>query len=250
MSEILGKIGTNRDVTPSTGYMCFYPAMQPVADGTVITDRSGKGNHASFGVNLTAAAAWANPGYFTTAASATQTQYGQIPHSVVGTWNFATECLVIAFRGKFAAPAATLGIFGNALKGVRVRAIVTSNTMDVALHNDGATEFGCSTVIVVCDGTEHSICLFVSKLNNRMYMYVDGVYRSERDISAVTAITWAGTETWRIGQAEGNNGLTSQFHGIHVAKKTGALPADHAGIANRLHNAPFVPLSQTEWPSS
>lgn len=250
MRKILGKIGTFAPVVPSTGYMFAYPAMQPVSDGTVITDRSGKANHASFGANLTAAAAWANSGYFTTAASATETQYGQISNNVISTWNFATECLVIAFRGKFAAPASTLGIFGSGVKGPRIRATVTSNIMDVALHNDGATDFGCSTGIAVCDGTEHSICLFVSKLNGRMYMYADGVYRSERDISAVTAITWAGTETWRIGQAQGTAGLTAQFHGIHVAKKTGALPTNYAAIANRLHNAPFVLLSQTEWPSS
>lgn len=249
MSKILGKIGTFAPVTPSTGYLFAYPAMQPVSDGTTIIDRSGKGQHGIFGAALTAANAWANSGYFTTAASASD-QYGRAPHSAIAPWNFATDCLVVAFRGKFAPPASTLGIFGSGVKGVRIRANVTTNVMDVGLQHDGGVAFGCSTGIAVCDNTEHSICLFVSKLNNRMYMYADGVYRSELDISSVASITWAGTETWRIGQAEGTAGLTAQFHGINAARKTGALPANYAGIANRLHNAPFVLLSQTEWPSA
>lgn len=247
--NILGQIGSNKAVVPSTGYLLYYPAMQPVADGTTITDRSGKANHGTFEAGLTAANAWATAGYFTTAASAAA-QYGMIGNSIVSTWNFATECLVVAFRGKFVAPASSLSIWGSSIKGPRIRAFVTSNILDVALIHDSGTIFGASSTIVVCDGAEHSVCLFISKSNDRMYMFVDGVYRTEASLAAATAITFAGSDVWNIGRAANLAGLTTQFHGIHIAKKTGALPADYVGIAKRLHDAPFIPMSQTEWPST
>ena len=79
------------------GVIGHYPCFQAVAEGAFLTDRSGAGNGAAFGANLTAAAGWAAANRLTLADNNAGSQAGgPFLSQAVLNFNLATESFIIS----------------------------------------------------------------------------------------------------------------------------------------------------------
>lgn len=250
MSKILGKIGTFAPVVPSTGYIGFYPSGQPTTD-TVLTDRSGNGRHATLGANLTAANAFATSGKLSTAYG-TNDGGCVLTQAKMDSFVYGTDTLFVFFRGILTIPAANTGVFGARTKGIAIR-LLTTGVVDAVINKDAGDNFITAPAGNWADGaTEHSHLFVFDSVNLRMYVYNNAVVNSA--ITATGAAMSAGAITgnttgWRLGGYNATATCAGKFQAWHLLRKTGGVTsAQVAALANRMHRASHVMLSQTEWP--
>lgn len=252
MSKILGKIGTFAPVTPSTGYIAFFPCGQPTTD-TVLTDRSGNARDATLGANLTAGNAWATSGKLSTAYG-TNDGGCVLTTAQMSPFTYGTDTLLVFFRAILTDPAANTGVFGARTKGICLR-LLTTGVLDVVINKDAGDQFPTAPAGDWADGTtEHSHLFVFDSVNLRMYVYNNAIVNSA--ITATGASLTSGAITgnttgWRIGGYTNAATCAGKFQAFHIARKTGGVTSTQvAALANRLHRASHVPLSQTEWPVS
>lgn len=250
MSKILGKIGTFAPVTPSTGYIAYFPCGQPTTD-TVLTDRSGNGRNATLGANLTAANAWATSGKLSTAYG-TNDGGCVLTQAQMDSFVYGTDTLLVFFRAILTDPAANTGVFGARTKGICLR-LTTTGVLDAIINKDAGDNFVTSPAGDWADGTTENSHLFVfDSVNLRMYTYNNAVVNSA--ITATGAAITSGaitgnTSGWRIGGYTNAATCAGKFQAVHIARKTGGVTSTQvANWAKRLHNSSHVPMSQTEWP--
>ncbi|MHB0978390.1 MAG: hypothetical protein ACYC1K_03275 [Minisyncoccota bacterium] len=250
MSKILGKIGTFSPVTPSTGYIAYFPCGQPTTD-TVLLDRSGNSRNATLGANLTAANAWATSGKLSTAYG-TNDGGCVLTQAQMDSFTYGTDTLLVFFRAILTDPAANTGVFGARTKGIAIR-LLTTGVVDVVINKDNGDNFITAPAGDWADGTtEHSHLFVFDTVNLKMYVYNNAIVNSA--ITATGTAISSGTITnnttgWRIGGYANNATCTGRFQALHIARKTGGISSAYvASLANRLHRASHVPLSQTEWP--
>ena len=249
MSRV-GVIGTNSKVTPSPGYLCYYPCMQNQPD-IVLTDRSGKGNNAAFESGLTSAAAFANIGWLTTALNG---KYPFLTNAIWNTWNYAAgESLLIHFRVQMSPPAANGRLLGNGenttLTGINVRVLATG-ALDWALHSTSASTYTASGTVAT--GVENSATLMVDGVGKKVWSWFNSTPGTIGSTLAGTAFT-APTYDFRIGGNTPNSGLAAQIRNLHIVKTSLPLKYTTSDEKTRLvahmNRFPFIPLSNTDWPA-
>lgn len=264
MSRIV-KLGQVKTPTVTPGYIGYYPGFQAATD-TNLLDRSGKGNHATFGAQQTASYAWttlANRFSVALNAGGSQNAAANLANGSAFIWNPALESLVAAFRLTCTATASNGPIFGNAHAapsvGFKLEVQATTGVLRLNRYSTGAQTVVNTTTEAVADGTEHGVGFAWDAVAQRAYIYVDGVIASAfAGGSLITATDWFPFTTNNlciggVGHSAGGGGAAltyaSAFRGIHLAKRTGALPSNAAGLFRRLNQFPHVLISATELPA-
>lgn len=266
------RLATRRAFARPPGVVAMYPCFQTTPD-VQLTDRSGAGNAAAFGANLTSSAAWATANRLTTADNVTGTNAGA-PYLSGATlnWALATESLIVAGIVNIAAtPAATRHILGNAssttIRGFALRYNVTTGFPLILAHG-AATIFGTAGGTSIATGLDVPICMAIDGPRQRAYIYVGGVYDTTAnsgteyipgstgmDFSAQTAnMAAACLSNPFMLSGHPNTGTlaltpTAQSYGWQVAKRTGNLPNNLSDIVKRLARHPLQVLTATEWPA-
>lgn len=260
MSRVV-KLGQVKSVTRSPGYIGFYPGMQAGSD-TNLTDRSGVGNNATFGSDLTIGEAWATAGRFSTVedTGGTQNNAANLSNGVGFNFNPATESLLIFGKILMAAPAGTRPLFGNSNgtpnKGFGVK-VSSAGKARFDLHRTGADTIINTSTASIADGTLHSVALVLDAVAQDVKIYIDGVVdASFAPTNSLAAYSdWYGpfTRDFVIGGAGHNGGkaitCSQTGFGWHVVKRTGAMPANIANTIARLHAFPLQIVSSLEIPA-
>lgn len=251
------KIGALRP-NLSTGYIGFYPSFQ--TGDTQLTDQSGKGNHATFGADLTASVAWtttANRYSTTEDVTGTKAIAAQLAIGTGLQFAPATESLLIFGVVAMAAPAGTRSLLGVSVgtpnPGFGLRVLSTGKArLDIC--RAGADVLLNASTGTVADGTRHSVAIAFDGSTKRAFLWVDGAadsaYGGGTDISAYTD-WYPFTRSFAIGGV-GHNGAkviscAQSSFGWHLLKRTGGLPSNINDIVARLHANPVVPLTAAEW---
>lgn len=270
MSDFL-TIPPRRAFARAPGVVALYPCFQASPD-VQLTDRSGSGNASAFGVNLSAANAWATANRLATADNVSGTNAGA-PYLSGATlnWNLLTDSLIVAGVVNIAAaPAATRHILGNAsstaIRGFAVRYNVTTGLASILAHG-AATLFGTAGANIATGADVH-IAMAIDATTQRAYLFVGGAY----DATANGTASYAGgvggldfsAQTANMGAAclsnpfmfsgqphTGTLALTpaATSYGWQIAKRTGALPSNIETIVKRLARHPLQVLSSSEWPA-
>lgn len=261
MSRIV-KLGQVKTPTVTPGYMAYYPGFQDTAD-TSLKDRSGKGNDATFGSDLTTAEAWsALANRFSVPLDGSGTQ-NNAANMAIGTgfiWNPATESLILACKLTAAATAANGPIFGTShgqpRTGFKLEVQATTGTLRLSRYSSTTNTVVNTTAEVVADGTEHGVGFAWDAVTQRAYIYVDGVVSAAfAGGSNITATDWFPSlnTAFCIGGVGHTSSkaitFASAFRGIHLAKLTGGLPSNVAALFYRLNKFPHVLINSTELPA-
>lgn len=265
MSRIV-KLGQVKTPTVTPGYMAYYPGFQATSD-TTLKDRSGKGNDATFGSDLTTTEAWsavANRFSVPLGASGTENNAANMAIASSGSagfvWDPATESLLLACKLTAAATASNGPIFGTShgqpRTGFRLEVQATTGTLRFTRMNTTTNTVVNTTTAAVADSTEHGVGFAWDAVAQRAYIYVDGVVDAAFvGGSQVTATDWFPSlnTAFCIGGVGHTSGkaitFASAFRGIHLAKRTGALPSNVADLFRRLNQFPHVLISATELPA-
>ncbi len=252
------KIGAIK-TSPSAGYIGFYPGFQ--AGDTQLTDQSGKGNHATFGADLTASVAWtttANRYSTTEDVTGTKAIGAQLAIGTGLQYSPATESLLLFGVVQMAAPAGTRSLVGCSVGtpnlGFGLRALSTGKAR-LEINRAGADQMLNSTTGSIADGTRHSFAVTFDAVAKRANVYVDGAADSAYGGIGTDTSAWTDwypfTRAFAFGGV-GHNGnkiisCAQSSFGWHLLKRPGGLPSNIADIVARLHANPTVPLTATEW---
>lgn len=263
MSRVI-KLGQVKSVTPSPGYIGYYPCFQ-VSPDVMLTDRSGQNNHATFGTDQLATPAWATASRFTVAEDVSGTKDYSASLAIVSSgpgfnWSPSTESFLASFRLTMATPASNRPLLGTTQGtpnvGFELKVTATGKAR-FDLHSATSDYIFNSTSASVADGALHSVCLAYDATTKRVYVVVDGVIDAGFgaggiDLSARTD-WYPFTRKLVIGGvgANSNKAITAGQSGFawHLVKRTGGLPANWANLAARLHVRPTVLISASEFPA-
>lgn len=269
-----------RAIVPAAGVFAHYPCFQSVAEGTQLLDRSGAGHSATFGANLSAANAWANAGYLTTAENLTGTNAGA-PYISGSTLNFnlLTESLLVAGIVNVTSSANHGAVCGNGssstIRGFAVR--VTQNDDGVVgdrekprilIYTSGGTTFGTLSAVSVGGVGDIHIAMAIDGPAQRIYLFVGGNYDTTANGGTEFTIGSNGLSFAANAAELAASALTNPLmfnaqphtgtfalsanmksNGWVVAKRTGNLPSNLERVVKRLAANPQQPLSETEWPA-
>lgn len=242
----------NNLLAPSSFYKFFIPGQQFIGSGNA-KDRSGNSADAVRGASLTDAAAWANPGYITTAAGADRFLSVPVAKSA---FNLATQSVIFSARMKKATTAGTEYFFGNAETtthagfSLDMRATASSvskiklrinNGSSLASLADSTATFGEAAA------TDHVVGVAIDGVTKAAYLWCDGCL-SDTYAAAFTGGALSDLD-FAIGSnfgTAGNTAAVGQFSGIHLLAMTGGLPLNIAQVMQRLAGSPHTPLSNLE----
>lgn len=264
MSRVI-KLGQIKTPTPSPGYIGYYPGFQDAADTTLL-DRSGKNNHAALGANLVAAGTafngTANRFSVPLNSSGTQNNSANLPYGTAFQWNPATESLLIACKVTATATASNGPLFGishgNPRPGFKLEILATSGAVRMLRYSASAATGGTASAAALANGSERSYVFAwdCQQAGPRVFHYIDGAIDANLVGGTLTTATdWYPSDNPNFciggsGHTSGNSiSFAASFRGIHIAKRTGPLPANIADLVARLHQFPHVLISAAELPA-
>lgn len=270
--EYVGTIGAcsfNDTVEPSSGYLLNIPAYLQNTSDAVINEYSANPTNINVNSpsNLAPATLWANPNYL------------HFVNSSKGAWLLTSEALkgydnsqghslLIFMRFKCASPptGADTFFFGNAVgsydsMGLRVRQVGTlyppggDGQLVFASYNNGSgLAQGTQTNINICDNIEHSIALFLSRVDNKMYLFVDGKLNISFNVnSQIITNSFSSATHFAIGANGGNSfvntALTCELRDIKmVYTPNNAKPVSEiTQLVNKLHVKPYSTITKAAW---
>lgn len=246
-----GRILTLTPIIPSSGYLAYYPAMQNTPD-VVLTDRSGKGNHAAFDAALTSAAAWANAGYVTTALNG---PYPYLSNTAYNTWRYDLgESLLVHFRGLITPPGSNNACFGPGVDttntGIKFRVLTTGN-MDVGFFGPSGSNFCTQMSSAASASVEGAYTYLIDGVNKKVWTWFNITAAAVGDSITPTVLT-APTYPCRIGGwGPTGNGVVTKLRNIHILRTAHlgySSNAEKNDLAAHLAAHPFVPLTDRDWP--
>ena len=240
----------------ATGYIGYYPGMQNATE-TSLRDRSGMGNAATFGAELSLAEAWATTERFSTPEDVTGTTNSGANLPTFG-WAPATESLLVFAKATITAPSSTRPLFGtsNTTPNLGFGLKVTSTgKLRLDLHQSGADVTIGTSAATLADGTENSFAFVFDAVARTVALYVEGVvdtnFSPAIDVTAYDGTWYPFTCQCVIG---GTGHTSSQALTMaqasrywHIAKRTGALPSNIATMVSRMHYAPNQLLMAGDW---
>jgi hypothetical protein len=255
LSAVLGSVTPTTSKVASPGYIAFYPCGQASGD-TSLTDRSGKGNTATFA----AGTPFSTANYFTTVASTSTDYYAVISKTIFDAfrWNpQQKDSLLLFWRSKSVTlPGSNTGIFGNGFDntsnfGIQLRCTTGGNLQPV-FYYPGATQFGSTSGSVAFGSTETTAAIFIDGYNSTYRLYVNGVKDSSIGAAAINATDLTSPSSgFRIGGYKSLNGLTGSFRCFHAIRSMPTLDLNTRidDLVLRMHNASYDQFSALEWPS-
>jgi len=273
------KIAARRAFVRAPGVIAHYPCFQSVAEGVFLIDRSGAGNGAAFGANLSAANAWANANYLTTAENVSGTNAGApyLTGAQLG-WDINTQSLLMAGVVNVTSSATHGAIMGNGssatIRGIAVRVTQNDDGTVGDREKPRMLVYGASTVfgnvggVAVGGAGDIHIALAVDGPAQRAYLFVGGEYDAAANGNASFSVGIGGLSYASVAadlpaaalanplmfNAQPHTGTYAlsanmKSNGWVVAKRTGNLPSNLAAVVKRLSRQPHQVLSSTEWPA-
>lgn len=266
------KIAAHKPFTRASGVIGLWPCFHTTSEAAQLSDRSGAGNTAAFGANLSAANAFATANRLTTADNVAGNNAGAayVSGSAIN-WALATESLIVSgIVNIAAAPAATRHIVGNGssttVRGFTMRYNVTTGAALILAHG-AATLFGTAGAVITT-GADIHIGMAIDGPAQRAYLFVAGAYDATAngnsafaagsgglDFSAQTAnMAAACLSNPFMFSGQPNTGTfaltpTATSYGWQIAKRTGSLPSNIETIFKRLARHPLQVLTSQEWPA-
>lgn len=270
--EYVGTIGAcsfNDTSNPSEGYLLDIPSYLQSTSDTTINEYSN--NVVSVSVtspsNLAAATLWNTPRYL------------HFVNTSKGAWGLTSEVLkeydnskghslLIFMRFKCAAPptGADTFFFGNATGsydslGLRVRQTGTAfppggdgQMVFASYPNGGGGPYGTQTSINICDNVEHSLSIFISRTDNKLYLFVDGQLNITFNLPAqIITNTFAGATHFGIGCQGGNallqNSLACDLRDIKMVYTPNKAKSitEITSLVNKLHVKPYSTITKDDW---
>lgn len=239
-------------------FMCIPTLQQPTSGAA--RDVSGRGNDLVLGSTVVDATLWGDTSrelnslaVITDNASATGL-YLYAP-SLSPVWDMSTEWFIFSFLIKPTATVRAVNLISAGTAGVApgwyVKLDATGKLYLVTVNNAltvGGNQASTASPIVV--GRTVHVTYAVDPTIGGIYLYLNGVLANQW----TGQFTGPGVSTQRITTASAastvnnavNNTYGALYGGIQYYKGTGALPPNHAAIANRLAVRPFEPLSIVE----
>ncbi len=270
--EYVGAIGAcsfNDTANPSAGYLLDVPAYLQTTTDTSINELSA--NIVSPSItspsNLAAATLWNTPRYL------------HFVNTSKGAWALTSDVLrnydnskghslLVFMRFKCATPptGSDTFFFGNTVGnydsfGLRVRQVGTAfppggdGQLVFATYNDGSSSvYGAQSTVNICDNTEHSICLFLSRTDNRVYLFIDGVLNNSPVLmSQIAPNTFKSSTHFGIGATGGNgfinNALACDLRDIKMVYTPNPAKSisEVSALVNKLHFKPYSTITKYEW---
>jgi len=223
----------SRQTSPHPRYHFLGYGGENVTGDSKFFDRSGMGNHAVRGANLSEANMLANAGYVSTVDPA-----GGATDSVlrIPNLNFdyaGGEKLILYWLGKATPEGALTSFMGDGFSatyaGIRVR-MNTSGTFQLALYDaaNAGGVFGGTSAGVPFDGNLHSLAFVLDGAAKKYGMWVDETYDSGLGASYATYSSGTSVDTknvnpWNIGcaapvAAVSTTGVATQTRGLHILR--------------------------------
>lgn len=244
---------------PSQYYMGYWPCQQADgdADDEQVTDRSGKGAHATLG-SLTSAEAWANATFVTSVKEGGH--HAQIPLAY-WTHRFSLGSLIVAGWMRTVTDGVNaFRVLGNSVDAARTGfALVVTSTGDLQVNIVNTTtpsNFTNSTSPAVPYATDtlHSWLMAYDQPTCSFSIFVDAVARLTNN-TALSRTTVEGADAavtapvhigGRPGTSTTNITVVRTRH-LHALDFPGrGLPSNLAAIAHRLHHHPRLMLTDQE----
>lgn len=270
--EYVGTIGScsfNDRAEASAGYLLDIPGYLQTTSDTSINEYSQ--NDVSVGItspsNMVAATLWGTPRYLHF-VNTSKGAWGLTSEMLRGYDNSKGHSLLIFMRFKCATPptGADTFFFGNAVGnydsfGLRVRQVGTAfppggdGQMVFASYNDGSgSAYGGQTVTNVCDNNEHSIAVFISRQDNKLHFFVDGVLNSTVTMfSQMLPNTFRTATHFAIGATGGNNFISNalacdlrDIKMVYTPNKAKSL-SEVTSLVNKLHVKPYSTITKDDW---
>lgn len=270
--EYIGTIGScsfNDRAEASAGYLLDIPGYLQTTSDTSINEYSQ--NDVSVGItspsNMAAATLWGTPRYL------------HFVNTIKGAWGLTSEVLrgydnskghslLIFMRFKCATPptGADTFFFGNAVGnydsfGLRVRQVGTpfptggDGQLVFGTYNDGSSSvYGGQAPVNICDNVEHSICIFISRLDNKIHLFVDGVLTNSQSMASQLFLnTFKSSTHFGIGAVGGNafinNALACDLRDIkmvYTPNKAKTI-SEVSSLVNKWHVKPYSTITKDDW---
>ncbi len=227
------KSAVSAQTGPHPRYHFFgYAGDQITGDGKFF-DRSGMGNHAVRGANLSDTQLFATPGYVTTANPVTGATDSVLRMPNLNFDYAGGEKLLIYWIGKASPEAAAAGLLGDGYTatypGLRLRANA-NGTLQPVLYDaaNGSGVFGGTSAGVPFDGNLHSLAFVLDGSAKKYGMWVDeemeaafgGGYLS---FGSGASVDTRNANTFQIGSpipaaGAGTDGLATQTRSLHIIR--------------------------------
>lgn len=246
--------GGSQSAVPSSYYMYYMPMQQADGDSDddQVTDRSGRGAHATLG-NLTTAEAWANAGYLTSLDDDAHSAQLPIAH---WTHRMATRSLILSMQMSATKGASSLRFWGSG--------VGTGSTGPLLLCTSaGAIQFGLNITttgtLQTFTGTAatpygssglHTVGIAYDRATLTVHYYIDGAFSSAAsNLSADVIAAADGAYPAYIslsGRPAGASARLANTMRHQHALNVPALPTNIAAVMHRLHAHPRMMLSDVD----
>lgn len=270
--EYVGAIGAcsfNDTAGASSGYLLSIPSYTQTNTDVVINEFSTNTVTPSINSpsNLASATLWSTS-HFLHFVNTSKGAWALTSELMANYDNSKGHSMLLFMRFKCAAPptGADTFFFGNALVssdsfGLRVRQSGTAfpaggdGQMVVATYNtSGGGPYGAQTTINICDNVEHSICCYISRTDNKMYLFVDGALNYTYTLpTQMQTNTYKTATHFGIGCQGGNgvlqNALACDLRDIkmiYTPNQTKSIN-EVTALVNRLHTQPYYTITKGDW---
>ena len=253
------KSAVSAQTSPHPRYHFHGWAAENITGDSKFFDRSGMGNHAVRGANLSEANMLANAGYVSTvdpAGGATDSAL-RIPN--LNFYNAGGEKLIIIWYGK-ATPEGTdqplIGDGGSATyPGFRI-ICKTTGVLQIGMYDSGGgTDFSGTSTSVPFDGNLHSFCAVIDGQNKKYAFWVDEALDASMSGAygnfALSGRDTRNSNTLNIGQgspaaAASSFGMATQTRALHVLRLGASDPipsiATMTQVLQQLRPDPSKPI--------
>lgn len=237
---------------PSRLYKFFIPGQQFIGSGDA-KDKSGNSADAVRMASLTDAAAWANPGYFTTGAGA---NLGISVPSAKVQFNLETQSVIFSCRVKKAAPVGAESIFGcgdgASAQGFYISMRAASGSVSKVrpiLNTTGGVVSGLADSLATfgeAAATDHVLTLAIDGITKGVFLYCDGTLSNSYPAAFTGGTTVANNFAFGINAGGTGTTFSGQFSGAHLLAMTGGLPTNISVVAQKLAAAPHMYLTDSD----
>lgn len=270
--EYVGAIGAcsfNDTAGASSGYLLSIPGYTQTNTDVVINEFSTNTVTPSINSpsNLAAATLWNTP-HFLHFVNTSKGAWALTSELMADYDNSKGHSMLLFMRFKCATPptGADTFFFGNAVGGsdsfgLRVRQSGTAfpvggdGQMVVATYpTGGGGPYGGQTTVNICDNVEHSICCYISRTDENIYIFVDGVLNSTSTLpTQMKTNTYKTSTHFGIG-CNGVNGvlqnaLACDIRDIKMVYTPSATKSitEITALVNRMHKQPYYTIKKGDW---
>jgi len=246
--------GGAQSARPSSYYMGFWPCQQADgdADDEQVTDRSGKGAHATLG-SLTSTEAWANAGYLTSLDD--DEHSAQLPIAY-WTHRMTTRSLLLSMQVYAEKGVSSLRFWGSGVGTVSTGPMLictSTGAVQFALNitTTGTTQFFTGTAATPFSAASlHTIGIAYDHTTRTVSYFIDGAFSSSAanlSSEVIAAADGAYPSFLSLsGRPAGAAGRLANQMRFQHALNLPVLPANIAALMQRLHAHPRLMLRDSD----